>query len=114
LEPMTEKISQRNEKRIDRQSRKFYETLVKKSYPVPSLFGLFIFRWGRTSMREMLDESFRDYTFYRQSGWFENDYYYPVRLGPLKKAVGKMVDWTVSRGAKKDKAKKVEDQKRRC
>jgi len=100
LEPMTEKVRKRNEKVIDRQSRAFRTILAKKESPVPSLFELFIFRWSRTSLRLMLDESWRDYKHYRDAGWFESEYMYPTRLGPVKKAVGHLVDSMVARRLK--------------
>jgi multimeric flavodoxin WrbA len=103
LEPMTEKVRKANDKKIDKLSRKFHRTLMKKEFPVPSLFELFIFHWGRTSMRWMLDESFRDYAYYKKAGWFESDYYYPARLGPFKKAVAGLIDATVARKARKSK-----------
>ncbi len=101
LEPLTEKVRKKNEKAIDRQSRKFYEVLVKKELPAPSLLGLFAFRYGRTSLRLMLDESFRDYTYYGQSGWWTTDYFYPVRLGPVKKAIGRLIDGVAARRIRK-------------
>jgi hypothetical protein len=50
------------------------------------------FRMGRTSMRLELDESSRDYRYYMEKGWFESDYFYPTRLGVLKKGGGKLFD----------------------
>jgi hypothetical protein len=44
-----------------------------------------------------LDEGYRDYTYYAEQGWFESDYYYPTRLGPLKQGAGKLFDWTQAR-----------------
>ena len=82
---MPEKVRKANERKIDKQSRKFYELLVRKELPAPSLLELFVFHWGRTSMHGMLDENFKDFRHYRESGWFLSDYYYPVRLGPLMK-----------------------------
>jgi hypothetical protein len=35
-------------------------------------------RMARTSMGPMLDDSSRDYTYYKDKGWFESDYYYPI------------------------------------
>lgn len=101
LEPMTEKVRKRNEKTIDRQSRKFYEVLVRKELPAPSLLELFVFHWGRTSMHGMLDKSFKDFRHYGEAGWFESAYYYPVRLGLLKRAVAKAVDGVVARRIRK-------------
>ena len=40
----------------------------------------------------LLDESSRDYTYYKEKGCFESDYYYPTRLSPLKKAAGRLFD----------------------
>jgi hypothetical protein len=48
-------------------------------------------------MRLELDESYRDYTYYTEQGWFESDYYYPTGLGPFKKGAGKLFDWLSAR-----------------
>ncbi len=39
-------------------------------------------------MKVLQNESFRDYRYYTENGWFESDYYYPVKLSPFKKAIG--------------------------
>lgn len=92
LEPMTEKAQNKFDRVIARQSKKFYDQLIKARYPSPSLMFLMAFRMGRTSMRKMLDESWRDYTYYRDKGWFKSDYFYPVKLDPFKKLAGKVFD----------------------
>jgi multimeric flavodoxin WrbA len=92
LEPMTEKGRVKIDKIIGRQSRKFYTKLLKKEKPTPSLFELMVFRMGRTSRKIMLNENFKDYTYNKENGWFESDYYYPVRLNPFKKLIGKLFD----------------------
>ena len=51
-----------------------------------------IFRMSRTSMTLKLDESFLDYSYYRDEGWFESEDYYPIRLGLLKKLAGRVFD----------------------
>ena len=97
LEPMSEKDKKNFDAVIDRLSKKFYLQLVKKEFPVPSLFKVMIFRWARSSMKKMLNEDFRDYRYYRDKGWFESDYYYPVNLNPFKKLAGRFFDWMGSR-----------------
>jgi multimeric flavodoxin WrbA len=97
LEPMTEKEKQKIDRALAGQSRRFYERLVKPAYPVPTLFKLMAFRWGRTSIGLMLDDSSRDYTYFKDKGWFESDYYYPTRLGALKKAAGSLFDSIATR-----------------
>ena len=44
-------------------------------------------------MRLELDDSNLDYRYYADKGWFESDFYYPARLGVLKKGAGKVFDW---------------------
>jgi len=97
LEPMTEKNQQIINKVIYKQSKKFYSTLIKREYPIPSLFDLMIFRMARTSIKLLLDESWRDYTYYTKNGWFKSDFYYPVHLNPIKKMVGSFFDFLFSR-----------------
>jgi multimeric flavodoxin WrbA len=97
LEPMTEEVQKRNDKIIDKQAKKFYSTLIRKEFPAPTLFKLMIFRMARTSIRLMLDESWRDYSFYNEKGWFSSDYYYPAQLNPLKKLTGKFLDFLFTR-----------------
>jgi len=92
LQPMTEKEKQKIDKVLARQSRRFYERLVKPAYPVPTLFRLMAFRMARTSIRLELDENTRDYVYYKDKGWFESEYFYPTRLGALKKAAGRLFD----------------------
>ncbi len=43
-------------------------------------------------MKKMLNDKWIDYTYYREKGWFESEYYYPVKLSPVKKLAGKLFD----------------------
>ena len=97
LEPMTVKEKQKVDKALARQSRRFYERLMKPAYPAPTLFKLMAFRMGRTSIRLELDDTSRDYTYYKDKGWFESDYYYPARLGALRKVAGHLFDSIAAR-----------------
>ena len=91
-DPMTEKEKQKIDRVLAKLSRRFYERLVKPAYPVPTLLKLMAFRMGRTSIELMLDDSSRDYTYYKAKGWFKSDYYYSTRLGALKKVAGSLFD----------------------
>jgi hypothetical protein len=48
---------------------------------------------SRTGMKLTLGENNRDYTYYRDHGWFDSDYYYAVKLAPLKEVAGATFDW---------------------
>jgi len=100
LEPMAEKDRRKMDKALARQSRRFHEQLSKPAYPAPSIFQLMAFRMGRTSIKLQLGDDYRDHTYYRDKGWFDSDYYYPTKLGPLKKAVGATFDWMAARRSK--------------
>jgi multimeric flavodoxin WrbA len=97
LEPITEKEQKKLDRIIDKQSKKFYSTLIKKEHPIPTLFQLMIFRMSRTSIKLLLDESWRDYTYYKKNGWFKSDYYYPTQLNPLNKMAAIFFDFLFNR-----------------
>ncbi|MGZ5424467.1 MAG: NADPH-dependent FMN reductase, partial [Candidatus Aminicenantales bacterium] len=92
FDPMTEKERQKRDRVLARQSQRFYESLLKSDHPAPTLLKLMAFRMGRTSIRLELDDSSCDFRHYKDKGWFESDYFYPVRIGPVKKLAGDLFD----------------------
>jgi hypothetical protein len=94
---MTEKEQKKIDRIIEKQSKKFYSTLIKKEYPNPTLFQLMIFRMSRTSIKLLLDDSWRDYTYYKKNGWFKSDYYYPTNLNPVKRLAAIFFDFLFNR-----------------
>ena len=92
FDPMTEKEKRRRAKILAEQSKRFYARMMKTPYPAPSLLKLIAFRMGRTAVKLELDERSFDYSYYRDKGWFESGYFYPTRLGPLKKAAGRLAE----------------------
>ncbi len=91
-EPMPEKRQKKNDDILEKHSNRFYKQLIKKGLPKPSVFELMIFRMSRNGIRRELNEDFRDYTYYEEKGWFESDFYYPVKLNFLKKSFGRLFD----------------------
>ena len=96
-EPMDAKALQKMERTLSDQSRRFHDQLMAPAYLAPSLFKLWVFRMGRSAIKRELGEDAADYQYYRDRGWFESDYYYPIRLNPLKKAAGAVFDWSSAR-----------------
>lgn len=92
LDPRTEKDQQKIDRAIEKLSRRFYEKMMQPAFPQPSLFMLMGFRMGRTTMKQKADPDSRDYHYYAEKGWFESDYYYPIRLSMVKKAAGRLFD----------------------
>ena len=99
-EPMLDAERRKMDEALVRHSRRFHEQLTSPPFPEPTLLQLFGFRMARTSMRLELAEDRRDKDYYRAHGWFESDYYYPTRLGPLKRAAGAAFDRLAARGSK--------------
>jgi multimeric flavodoxin WrbA len=91
-EPMTEKQQHKIDRALAGHSRRYYARLAEPAYPAPTLFKLMIFRMSRTKIRLELNDSSRDYTYYADKGWFESDFYYPTRMGVLKKGAGRLGD----------------------
>jgi multimeric flavodoxin WrbA len=100
FEPMTAKDQGKRDVALAKQARRFHALLSKPAYRTPGLAELAVFRMGRTSIRLELDETSRDWRYYRDKGWFEGDYYYPVKLGPAKRAAGGLFDFVGARMAK--------------
>lgn len=92
LDPKTEEVQQKIDRALAAHSKKFFVRLEKQDYPSPTLLKLMLFRISRTTMNRMLNDSNQDYRYYREKGWFKSEYYYPARLGLLKKAAGKLFD----------------------
>lgn len=93
LEPMTEKADKKNDKQLNKLAERFSKQLSKEKYPRPSMPDLMMFRFSRTSIRNKLDENYRDFNYYKEMGWFESSFFYPVKLNPLMLAAGAFCDF---------------------
>ncbi len=97
LEPMSEKEKLKTDRVLAAHAERFFASLHKPAYPVPSFLMLLAFRAGRTAVKVECAESDRDYTYYAERGWLESDYFYPTRLGLLKKGAGRVVETLAAR-----------------
>ena len=85
---------------LARQGRRFHDLLTSPPFPEPTLIQLFGFRTARTSFRLELAEDRPDHVYWRDHGWFDSGYYYPTRLGPLKRAAGAAFDRLAARSSR--------------
>lgn len=92
IEPFTTKQKEKNSRALRKLADSYYEQITRERYPEPSICALTMFRTGRTKINNELNEKYRDYTYYRDKGWFTSDYYYPVKIGFVKKIYGSIVD----------------------
>ncbi len=93
LEPMTEKIISKNKKIIISHSKRFLKIINNTKRQKPSLLEVIFFRISRNKIKTMLDENYKNYTYYKEHGWFDSDYFYPVNLNNIEKLLGKLVDY---------------------
>ncbi len=101
FDPMTDREKQKIDRVLDAHARRFHKQLAKPAYPPPSLLKVMLFRNARTKMRLMLTKNDRDYTYYRDKGWFESDYFYPARLNAFRKAAGSLSDYLAAKSVQK-------------
>jgi multimeric flavodoxin WrbA len=99
-EPMLEEERRKMDEALARHGRRFHEQLSSAQFPRPTMSQLFGFRMARTSIQLELPPERADHAYYRAHGWFHSDYYYPTRLGPLKRAAGAAFDWMAARSSK--------------
>lgn len=92
MDPMSEARKKKFTQNVKSCSERFYKALNRKTPPVPSLFRLILFRTGRSGIKHA-DARYFDYTYYKDQGWFESDYYYKTSLGPIKKLLGFFFDF---------------------
>ncbi len=103
LDPPTTKEKAKRDRALAAQSRRFHERMNRALFPAPSMMQLWGFRMGRTNVRLELTEADADYQYYTDKGWLTSDYFYPVRLNPLKKAAGRFFDSRQTRKTRKRK-----------
>ena len=108
LDPSTPREQQKMSSQIQKTAGRFSRMLLRSAPPSPSLFRLMLFRLARTNIMNMLDESWYDYRYYKEKGWFTSDYSYAVSLGPGKKLAGALFDF-VGRQMVKTKGKVVNE-----
>ncbi|MGE5485870.1 MAG: flavodoxin family protein [Ignavibacteriales bacterium] len=93
LDSRTPRQEKRIAREIERTAKEFHEELVRPGPRIPSLFRLMLFRMARTAMKATLDDTYYDYRYYSDKGWFESDYYCDVPLGFFRKRAGSFFDF---------------------
>lgn len=92
FQPLTPSEQKKISEEVQKAARRFHQALTRPSLPVPSLLRLMLFRLSRSSIHAMLDETYRDYRYFKEKGWFESSFYYKARVGPVKGLMGLLGD----------------------
>jgi len=99
-EPMLDKERRKMDEVLARHSRRFHDQLKSPRFPEPTMLQLFGFRMARTSIKLELADDRPDHAYYSDHGWFDSDYFYPTKLGLLKRAAGAAFDRMAARSSK--------------
>ena len=91
IEPTPQKDLEKNKKNIAALAARYAKVLKRNELPRPSLYRLVMFRLTRTGIKEFGHEM-KDFSHFEERGWFESDYYYKIKLGPIQKALGALSD----------------------
>ncbi len=101
IAPRTPAEQKEIDQKIDSAARRFVKVLRQRESRSPSLYEFVIFRMVRSMYRVSNDHEHVDYCYYRDQGWLESDYYYPIRIGWVRKMLGKAIDRFGARAATK-------------
>jgi multimeric flavodoxin WrbA len=99
-DPLDARELRRMDEALAAHARRFHALLSRPAYPVPSLVQLLGFRFARTAILLEQAPDRPDPTYFRAHGWDASDYFYPTRLGPLKRAAGAAFDRLAARGSR--------------
>jgi multimeric flavodoxin WrbA len=107
LVPMTDKERLERNAALAKQAKRFSAQLARGGPHPPRLLEVILFRLGRNSVRIELDETKADYRYYAARGWFDSDYFYPTRMGVVKRSVGRLADTYFSRSIASNAAERA-------
>ncbi len=83
-------------KRVDVQVKKlakrFSKEINRHQQPSPSFFRILMFHMTRLAHKYSGQDN-KDARHFREKGWLESDYWYPVKLGSIKYLFGRIVDF---------------------
>ena len=87
VDPLTEKYKKKSIKELEKATDRFYEGLKKNELPSPTVYDLVWFNVWKMNAEVNKEVIPADYVYWKNKGWFDMDYYYKVRINPLKKGI---------------------------
>ena len=102
--PWNEKEKANVDKAVKKLAKKFVKALQGNRSPEPKWFNFFVFRSVRT-LSKYAEGDDKDSIYWKEKGWLESAYYYPVKLGIARNLAGKLLDSFNKRMALKNKGK---------
>ncbi len=98
LEPMSETALQKMDKALaDAEPALPRRTAASRPPGRLRSSALMVSGWPARASSNSAPKDKRDHAYYRDQGWLESDYYYPSRLGVIKRGTGAFFDWITTR-----------------
>ena len=101
IDPLTEKYKKKSMKKLDKAADDFFNGLKKDKLPSPSIYDLVWFNIWKINAEVNKEDIPADYEYWAKYGWFDMEYYYEVRINPIKKAVASIGTFFANRFMKK-------------
>ena len=89
------------ERKLLKKSEKFASELQREEFYQPSFSQLVRFKGWQTKNLWSKDIYPEDFRYWKEQGWLESEYYYPIKLGGVKKLVIKLISMRMSSMLKK-------------
>lgn len=77
--------------KIRKAAKKFEHELKREEFYQPSFSQILRFRGWQAKSKHSKESYREDYMYWEEKGWFESDYYYPIKLHGLKKIVIELI-----------------------
>ncbi len=101
LDSLTDKYKKKSIKKLEEATDKFYNGLKENKIPSPSIYDLVWFNIWKTNAEVNKEGMPADYEYWSDKGWLDMDYYYDVRINPMKKSFASIGSFFAKRFMKK-------------
>ncbi|MBU3202047.1 flavodoxin family protein [Clostridium estertheticum] len=91
--------------KIERVTKSFVNVIVNDKAPIPTFYNIFMFN----CLRSKTFTSQADYSFWKNKGWLDSNYFYNVKISMLKRGFGNVLKNIINLLGKKFKNKFIEE-----
>jgi multimeric flavodoxin WrbA len=102
-----EKYQNRLTEAANRVAANLITEVRRNKVPKPGVAELINFRVWRSAVRQSADASPFDWNHWKESGWLDMNYYYPVKVNPLANGAAFMVEKIIARAIRKVAVKPI-------
>lgn len=85
IDSLRPKFAEKEKKKIEKASEKFYQKLMKNKLYKPGLYDLVYFKMWQLNTKACKKDNPADFNYWQEKGWLNRNYYYDVKVGPFKK-----------------------------